>query len=128
MSSRNLSSKKRKILTIKHTFIENSIIHGLFHKQGDKVLSISIKQSTKLGFVDIFIEDNGIGRKLSQQLNKQRKNHTSFANSANGKRIELINQTLEEKIKVEIIDKVDESGSPAGTIVILSIPSIESTY
>lgn len=109
-------------------YIENSIIHGLFHKQGDKVLSISIKQSTKLGFVDIFIEDNGIGRKLSQQLNKQRKNHTSFANSANGKRIELINQTLEEKIKVEIIDKVDESGSPAGTIVILSIPSIESTY
>jgi len=106
-------------------YIENAIVHGLFHKKGSRNLVIQIKPTLEKDYIEISIDDNGIGRKLSHQINSKRKNHISFSNSANENRIELINQTLERKIKVEIIDKKDEDQNAAGTTVKLCIPILD---
>ncbi len=103
-------------------YVENAIAHGLFHKKGSRDLRITIKPTPEKDYVEICIDDNGIGRKLSLEINAKRKDHISFSNSANEKRIELINQTLVRKIKIEIIDKKDEEQNATGTTVKLFIP------
>ncbi len=103
-------------------YVENAIVHGLFHKVGNKELTISVQPASIEAYITIGIEDNGIGRQASGRLNARRQNHTSFANSANEKRMDLINQTMEFKIFVQITDRQDPYGQPAGTSVLLFIP------
>ncbi len=107
-------------------YVENAIVHGLFHKKENKELIVIIKKSTLEDYIEISIEDNGIGRNASEKINKQRKDHLGFSSNANAKRIELLNQVLTKKIKVEIIDKKDEHQNDAGTLVILSIPILKT--
>jgi two-component sensor histidine kinase len=105
-------------------YVENAIKHGLFHKQGNKELTIKIYYSSQQhDFIEVLIDDNGVGREKSKELNMHRYNHTSFATSATEKRLELINQTLAKKIKVEMIDKKNEWNEPSGTTVIITLPT-----
>ena len=101
-------------------YVENAIKHGLFHKKGQKDLLINIeKDKEKQGYIKIIINDNGIGRSRSFEINNNLKSkHKSFASSAMQNRIELINQTLEKKITLNILDKPNDSG----TIVIIELP------
>ncbi|MFC4232113.1 sensor histidine kinase [Parasediminibacterium paludis] len=103
-------------------YIENAIFHGLFHKKGEKNLVIKFMKSQRDNYLEITIDDNGIGRAMSQQLNSQRRKHESFAISAIERRIHLLNQNLNRKIEIDIIDKVDNSQNAAGTNVTISIP------
>ncbi|WP_439132121.1 histidine kinase [Polaribacter sp.] len=52
-------------------FIENAIWHGLSPKEGKKVLRLSILKN-KDSFLQILIEDNGIGRKKALELQQQK--------------------------------------------------------
>ena len=103
-------------------FVENAIVHGLFHKRGKKNLHIEFKKDTHNDYIKIIINDNGIGRSSSNKLNLERKKHTSFAVSAIKKRIDLIKQTLKKQIFIEILDNKDEQENATGTTIILSIP------
>jgi LytS/YehU family sensor histidine kinase len=105
-------------------YVENSIKHGVFHKQGDKVLVIRISKIEGHDVIEVVIDDNGIGRERSKEINKSRVAHHSFATAANEKRINLINQAIDKKTKLRIIDKVNIDGSPAGTTVIITIPMV----
>ncbi len=105
-------------------YVENSIKHGVFHKQGDKILMIRISKAEDEEVIEVVIDDNGIGRERSKEINKSRIAHHSFATAANEKRIDLINQTIDKKTKLKIIDKVNIDGSPAGTTVIITIPMV----
>ncbi len=105
-------------------YAENAIKHGLLHMVGKKKLLIRISQSTDQQYIEIIIDDNGIGREKSIEINKKRIDHHSFANAANEKRIDLINQLDVKKTKLEIIDKKNVDGTAAGTTVIISIPVI----
>lgn len=105
-------------------YVENSIKHGVFHKQGDKTLQISISKAEDQELIEVVIDDNGIGRERSKEINKSRIAHQSFATAANEKRIDLINQTVDKKTRLEIIDKVNMDGSSAGTTVIITIPMV----
>jgi LytS/YehU family sensor histidine kinase len=105
-------------------YVENSIKHGVFHKQGDKILMIRISKAEDHEVIEVVIDDNGIGRERSKEINKSRIAHHSFATAANEKRIDLINQTVDKKTKLKIIDKVNIDGSPAGTTVIITIPMV----
>jgi hypothetical protein len=105
-------------------YVENSIKHGVFHKQGDKILMIRISKAEEREVIEVVIDDNGIGRERSKEINKSRIAHQSFATAANEKRIDLINQTVDKKTKLTIIDKVNIDGSPAGTTVIITIPMV----
>jgi LytS/YehU family sensor histidine kinase len=105
-------------------YVENSIKHGVFHKQGDKTLLLTIGKAEEEDIIEVVIDDNGIGRERSREINKNRMAHLSFATAANEKRIDIINQTVEKKTKLKIIDKINRDGSPAGTTVIIHIPLV----
>ncbi|WP_105046970.1 sensor histidine kinase [Polaribacter gangjinensis] len=101
-------------------YVENAVKHGLLHKQGLKKLEIhfeKIENSLKIS-----IDDNGIGRKKSSELNSiKNKNHISFATKAMQNRIELLNQFTNTTSTISIIDKTNQQGKPTGTKVVLSI-------
>lgn len=52
-------------------FIENAIWHGLSPKEGKKILRLSVHKEEG-SFLQILIEDNGIGRKKALELQKQK--------------------------------------------------------
>jgi ligand-binding sensor domain-containing protein/two-component sensor histidine kinase len=96
-------------------YVENAIKHGLLHKKGEKTLKIKFEEVFKeqKRMLACTIEDNGIGRKKSQELQALRtKNHTSFATGATAKRLELLHygrqiqttfQDLEPGTRVNIL-------------------------
>ena len=102
-------------------YVENAMKHGLLHKEGLKRLRISFALTNN--FIRIIIDDNGIGRQKSMELNKiRRRGHVSFATEAIKKRVELLNQMNGEKISVEYFDETNQNGQSGGTTVVLKIP------
>jgi tetratricopeptide (TPR) repeat protein len=103
-------------------YVENSIKHGLLHVEGVKHLSIEIKAAAAEGITEIWVIDNGIGRRKSYEINKGRTNHHSFATKANERRVELYNHRFHRNLQVDIIDDIHDNGLPKGTIVVIRIP------
>lgn len=103
-------------------FVENAIKHGLLHQKGMKKLAVSFIKLSPYS-IKCEILDNGIGRTASTKLNEKRK-HQSFATKASQNRLELLNQSAEDKIELQIIDLYDEQQQSLGTKVILTIPII----
>jgi ligand-binding sensor domain-containing protein len=106
-------------------YVENAIKHGLMHSKKKWTLQITI---TKTVFgIQVIIDDNGIGRKKSAEINRNRaKDHISFATNANSKRLEILNRGLSKEISLQIEDKQDEQGNSKGTKIILNIPYLEN--
>lgn len=101
-------------------FVENAIKHGLLHKSGTRELHIRF--SWKSPYLIVEIDDNGVGRAASAQINKQKQNeHKSFATRANQRRLDLLLQNDEKKVSVHYVDKVGSDGQAQGTKVILTI-------
>ena len=100
-------------------FVENSIWHGLLHKEGKGEVRLNI---TKKGNQIICtIEDDGAGRnnKFNPILNKDKE---SSGIAITKKRISGLPNGLKHPIK--IIDLKDDQGQALGTKVILSLPII----
>lgn len=97
--------------------IENAIVHGLkYKKNGLLAVNMSIDNNDKLTIV---IEDNGIGRERSAEINSKRNpKHQSKASQIIEERIALLNLSPEDSLVMEIID-LESAGDPAGTKVIL---------
>lgn len=84
-------------------FVENAIKHGLLHKKGAKNLVVQFEQLD--GILSIRIEDNGVGRTRSQEINQRSSlNHKSFSTQAVQKRIDLLNKGKQFHISVEVAD------------------------
>lgn len=101
-------------------YIENAIIHGFIDSPRDPILTISINQIDNRIFCSI--QDNGVGRKGTEELNRVREAHGkySFAMSINQKRINLLNQITTNNYKVEVLDLVDKHDKPVGTRVVIN--------
>jgi hypothetical protein len=100
-------------------YVENAIKHGLLHREGHRQLDIDFKLNDNQVLV-VTIDDNGIGRKKSEELNQLKKDKSrSFSTAANKKRLEILNSSIHQAI--EIIDKYDKEGNATGTTVILNI-------
>lgn len=100
-------------------YIENSIWHGLRYKKEKGELNVSIDEINSV--LNIVIEDNGIGRRKSQELKtKNQKNKTSTGIKSIDSRLEILNSAYKLKIEAEIID-IDEN-EKVGTKVIIKIP------
>jgi tetratricopeptide (TPR) repeat protein len=100
-------------------FIENSIKHGLFHKEGGKRLRVSFKLKKDLICT---ISDNGIGRKASQEIQERRiKNHKSFAVNSIEERFKLLRQVYGDNLGVTYIDLETEQEA-SGTTVVICLP------
>lgn len=101
-------------------FIENAIWHGIV--PGGIGGNIRLDVGRNNGYVDIIVEDDGIGREVSRQ-NKSatRATHDSKGVSLTQSRLELDNLLKQRNAKFEIIDKKDEMGNALGTKVIIKI-------
>ena len=105
-------------------FAENAVKHGLMHKAGPKELILQFNQS-ELG-LDVYIIDNGIGRKQSALINQRNKSKPkSFATKAIAERIELFNRLYKQKILHNVTDQFDEHNYPSGTVIHIFIPRYE---
>lgn len=101
-------------------FIENSIKHGLLHKSGNKKVTINFELDTSEEYLICSIEDNGIGRKKSEEI-KSKTNHNSFSTASINQRLELLNENKSSENFVYYQDLIDEKGIGIGTKVILKI-------
>ena len=100
-------------------FIENSLIHGLLHKEGQKNLKITFELQNTLICT---IVDNGIGREKSKAIKlRQRSEHESFSGKAIHKRFEILSNVFEGDFGYTYED-LYENNEASGTKVILSIP------
>lgn len=107
-------------------YVENAIKHGLLHSKRPWQLTIAFEQTAE--GLRITIDDNGIGRKRSEEVNRNRyRTHQSFAMSANAKRMELLNREHDNMLGVSIIDKYNELQEPQGTTVQINLPLLPST-
>lgn len=99
-------------------YVENAIKHGLLHLEGKKELNIQFWLDGTDLIVEI--EDNGIGRKRSSEIQAKRaENHESFSSKANETRLKLLNN--DQSVGVQILDKYSTDQQPLGTKVTLTI-------
>jgi sensor histidine kinase YesM len=117
-----IDAENNKIPTmLLQPYVENAVKHGLLHKQGKKIVTISFKKEAE--HLIVSVEDNGIGRQKSAELNAiKNKNHISFATEAIQNRVNLLNQYNQKNISIQYIDKTNLGNQSTGTIVVFEIP------
>jgi len=104
-------------------YVENAIIHGVVPVENRKgKIEISISQNDT--FIICTIQDNGIGRKRSQELKKISKQpeHESMGMKITSDRLEVLNRIHHSDLSVQITDMEDENRNVFGTKVEIFIP------
>ena len=99
-------------------FVENSIWHGLLHKEGDAKLEINIWQEDRLLYITI--KDNGIGRNAAAQI---KSNKSVYRKNSEG--LQLVTNRLNlvsEYAEINIEDLYDKDKS-SGTLVTIKLPT-----
>jgi LytS/YehU family sensor histidine kinase len=100
-------------------FAENAIWHGLLHKEDKGVLDIELWLDNDM--LNCSVTDNGIGRRMSEQLKIQSvRKQKSLGMQITKERLALLNRNLEHA-SVRIEDVTAENGKIAGTRVVLHI-------
>jgi LytS/YehU family sensor histidine kinase len=108
-------------------FIENAIWHGLRYRNDKGFLNITIDKENHS--LRVIIEDNGIGRKKSEELKtRNQKEHVSTGLRNIENRIKIINALYQDKmgITVEDLDKSSETGTRATILIPLKHEPVES--
>lgn len=106
--------------------LENAIGHGLRTKEGEKVLKLTIAEKEEQ-YLDVVVEDNGIGRAKAEALRQNRlggTKHNSKGKLLSGNRINLLKAKYPLTAMI-INDLYDERGLPTGTQVCLKIPILD---
>jgi hypothetical protein len=99
-------------------FVENAILHGIRHLTERKG-HILLRLTAKDGFLYGEIEDNGIGRKASAEINLQRQaSHKSMGMNITMERISTYQAIYGDKMETKIIDL------ETGTKVEIKLPLI----
>lgn len=102
-------------------FVENSILHGLKHKEGKGKIDVNFFLNSE--FLCCEIIDNGIGRNAAIEMkNKSSAEHKSSAVSITMNRLKLLNKTSDQESLIKFIDLVDSNNQPCGTKVMIQIP------
>lgn len=100
-------------------FIENALVHGLLHKEGEKKLTIQFELKEVLICT---IEDNGIGREKAKAIKlRQRSEHESFSVKAIRKRFDILSEVFEGAFGFTYTD-LKNGEETLGTRVTLNIP------
>jgi LytS/YehU family sensor histidine kinase len=102
-------------------FVENSIGHGLMHKEGKGHIAVDLKLEDEV--IVCTIEDNGIGREKAMEIKRQKEeNHNSLGTTITESRIKLVNALYGQNMKVIYTDLKDDEGKAAGTRVQITVP------
>ena len=103
------------------TLIENSIKHGIRNLKHRGTIKLEIVKIDNESFKCI-IEDNGVGRLKSSQINKdQNINKESLGLKIIKERLDILNNGKESPYKMEIIDLYSDTGVSVGTRVELTL-------
>lgn len=103
-------------------FLENALWHGLSSKKGDKRINLSVFKPT-VNFVQIDIEDNGIGRKASATIKSNKViNRKSIGIDLTKERLNNFIKDFENSFSLHFNDLVDKNQVALGTKVELKIP------
>ncbi|MFC5408075.1 sensor histidine kinase [Larkinella bovis] len=103
-------------------YVENAIWHGLMHKLEGGTVWVRVEQPAE-DQLRITIADDGIGRaKAAEFKSKSATAAKSFGMKVTDERIALINQLYRTQTRVQVRDRVDSLGQPAGTEVVVTIP------
>ena len=104
-------------------YVENSLSHGLMHKEGKGYVHIELKLGKDE--INCIIEDNGIGRKKAMEIKETRNsNHNSLGTTITESRLKLVNEIYGKSMKIIYKDLYDGAEQPSGTRVEISIPII----
>jgi LytS/YehU family sensor histidine kinase len=104
-------------------FVENSIWHGLMHKEEKGHLNIELYQSNE--FLCFKIADNGVGRKQASVLSGNPDvKHKPMGIRITSQRIAMAQNENSKETAVTINDLVDANGISSGTEVIIKLPMI----
>ena len=103
--------------------VENAINHGLFHKGEGGLLQLKFMQGSSNDELICIIEDNGIGRERSKEINK---NNTARGESYGTKLTRQLIDVYKEFEKINIyLEYIDKQAPETGTIVKLTIKNIK---
>lgn len=97
-------------------FVENAIIHGIAHSDSPCVLSVSVAEEGRR--LKIQIDDNGIGRERSEEINKGRIKHVSHGIQLVKEKIDVMRQKHGIMIDFTIEDSMNHD---RGTLVTINI-------
>ena len=98
-------------------FVENAIIHGLVPKKDDCFLNIKLSMIEDYKLLCV-IEDNGVGRKLSEKMKiEQGGAHKSYGMSITKRRLEMMSKISNDDFSVDVVDLYDDNGVAIGTRV-----------
>lgn len=101
-------------------FVENSIWHGLLHKDGIGHLLVRVFMEDQ--FLMVIVEDDGIGRGKSREYNSAKSStYKSMGMQITKDRLRMMAKVQNSNSGYEIVDLVNTDGTPAGTRVILKI-------
>jgi tetratricopeptide (TPR) repeat protein len=101
-------------------FVENSIWHGLMHKEGQGRIEIELSIENRI--LTCVIADNGIGRKRADALNsKSAEKQKSLGLNITNERLALLNISMDKQTSFDFEEIKDDEGNAAGTRVILRI-------
>ncbi len=105
-------------------FIENSIEHGIRHKETTGHIEVCFHLEDNL--IRFEVEDDGVGREKSREIGlKQKQVHLSLSTSITHDRLTKLNKKLKTKIRFEITDLRNNLGEACGTRVTFGIPVVE---
>ncbi|RYY46663.1 MAG: GAF domain-containing protein, partial [Chitinophagaceae bacterium] len=103
-------------------FVENAMLHGIMHMEGQGILLVHFLQHE--GWLEVVIEDNGVGRKKSATYKSENgEAHHSVGIHIATKRLQALKKAENTPAGIQIVDLYDESGEGNGTRVIISIPT-----
>lgn len=111
-------SEKRIPTMLIQPFVENAVKHGIAHKTKASKIALTIYLDNE----DIVVEisDNGIGRKESERINQNRKNHESKGIQLVKSKIEIVK--LKYNLNIDFNFEDIDNETEKGTKVILKIP------
>jgi len=120
---KNVNASNIKVPSlILQPFIENALWHGLSSKEEDKKIEVKVEKNKKR-HITISITDNGVGRKVSKEINKQKTlKPKSFGIELTKERLENFSERYTNMYNIKIEDLHDKLGNASGTKVVLDIP------
>jgi sensor histidine kinase YesM len=107
-------------------YVENAIWHGLLHKAEPGILKIELMQRD--GYLEIIIEDDGVGRSAAIGLGSK----TSLKTKSHGldvtaRRIANFNGNVLDGEAVVLTDLFTSEGTPCGTRIVLKLALMNHT-
>ena len=105
-------------------FLENAIWHGLSSKKGVKKVMLSVNKISD-EFIQIDIEDNGIGRKEAFRIKSNKTlNRKSIGIDLTKERLANFSSQFQRDFSLVYNDLISENGKAKGTKVSLKLPLI----